>query len=110
MNWQCIKMRVFSMLLFLLSTNAFCLVNPSPEVESSAIDSPLSSQSTIKINVNTADVATLKQLPGIGLYKAKAIVDYRQQVGQFTTIQELLAIKGFNWKLLHKITEYIVFF
>ena len=110
MNWQHISTNALSISLFFLSTPAFCLVNPSTEIESNAISSLPTSPSAIKINLNTADVATLKQLPGIGLYKAKAIVDYRQQIGEFTNIQELLAIKGFNWELLHKIAEYIVFF
>lgn len=59
------------------------------------------------INVNTSDVATLCQLPGIGLNKGKAIVDYREAHGQYKNISELLNVKGISIKLLTKISPYL---
>ena len=41
------------------------------------------------VNINTATAAELEALPGIGPAKAKAIVAYRQQNGQFKTVEDL---------------------
>lgn len=39
-----------------------------------------------KVNINRADVWLLEALPGIGEVRAQAIIDYRQQNGQFHNI------------------------
>jgi competence protein ComEA len=46
------------------------------------------------VNINTADVALLQKLPGIGPSSAQAIVDYRKANGPFTKIEDLLKIPG----------------
>ncbi len=46
------------------------------------------------INVNTADLATLDALPGIGESKGKAIIAYREFHGPFQTIEELTNVSG----------------
>ena len=47
------------------------------------------------VNVNTADAETIaEQLKGIGLAKAKAIVEYRQKHGPFRNADELTLVKG----------------
>ena len=46
------------------------------------------------INLNTADVATLEQLPGIGEVRARAIVNYRNANGPFLAIEDILNVKG----------------
>lgn len=61
------------------------------------------SQLTNIVNLNTADAAELRTLPGIGEVKAKAILDYRAQNGPFTTIEELLQVKGIGEKTLAKL-------
>lgn len=56
-----------------------------------------------KINLNTADAATLqKELIGIGKNKAEAIVAYREANGQFTSIDELVEVKGIGKAILDK--------
>jgi competence protein ComEC len=47
-----------------------------------------------KININTADVATLLGLPSIGQTRAQAIVDYRNANGNFTKIEDLDNVPG----------------
>ncbi len=42
------------------------------------------------ININTADVETLKELEGIGTTLAERIVDYREAHGPFTTIEQII--------------------
>ncbi len=59
------------------------------------------------IDINTADVATLMTIPGIGEAYAQRIVDYRQKHGDFTTITDLLNAPGIGQKRLDAITQYI---
>lgn len=47
-----------------------------------------------KININNADVALLMQLTGIGETKAKAIVSYREEHGNFSKIEEIKNVSG----------------
>lgn len=55
------------------------------------------------VNINTADAATMADaLDGIGLAKANAIVDYRNQHGNFSSLDELLQIKGIGEKTLER--------
>ncbi|OAB34001.1 ComEA family DNA-binding protein [Paenibacillus glacialis] len=56
-----------------------------------------------KINVNTADVKGLMELPGIGEKKAQAIVDYRNLKGPFRKISDLNEVKGIGTKMMEKI-------
>lgn len=59
--------------------------------------------SPAKLNLNTADAATLQQaLNGIGKAKADAIVMYRDEHGPFTSVDELLEIKGIGKALLDR--------
>ena len=44
------------------------------------------------VNLNTADVAALMTLPGIGESRAKAIISYREQHGAFAQIEDIMKI------------------
>ena len=47
------------------------------------------------VNVNTADAATLSaELQGVGMSKAVAIVEYREQHGPFKSPDDLILVKG----------------
>lgn len=46
------------------------------------------------IDLNTADAATLAQLPGVGPARASLIVAHRQEHGPFRTVDDLKAIHG----------------
>ncbi len=47
------------------------------------------------VNINTADAETISaELKGIGLSKAKAIVEYREKHGPFRSADDLSLVKG----------------
>lgn len=55
------------------------------------------------ININTAAAYELQRLNGIGEVKARAIIDYREQNGGFSSVDELINVKGIGEKTLEKI-------
>lgn len=61
----------------------------------------------VAINVNTADVAALASLNGIGESKAQAIVAYRDANGPFAAVEELANVKGIGARTVEKNAERI---
>ena len=62
-------------------------------------------QSQSKININAADRAMLKEIPGIGDTMAGRIIDYRQANGLFNDTETLRKIKGLNGSRFDRIKE-----
>jgi competence protein ComEA len=55
------------------------------------------------VDINTADAATIaKELQGIGLSRAQAIVAYREKNGAFRSADDLRKIKGIGAKVLDR--------
>ena len=82
---------------------------------SSAMAAPLGSASGVqpsspnRVNLNTADADTLKkELSGVGLTKATAIVKHRQAYGPFESVEELLEVTGIGKTLLDRNRDKLV--
>jgi competence protein ComEA len=60
-------------------------------------------QSAVQVNLNTATVADLQDLPGVGAKVAARIVEYRQKQGPFKRIEELMNVQGIGEKSFLKL-------
>lgn len=60
------------------------------------------SEKNARININTAHASELMTLDGVGVKTAQAIVAYRQQMGKFHSVDELVQVKGIGAKTLEK--------
>ena len=59
------------------------------------------------ISLNTAGAADLQRLPGVGPSTASKILEYRQEHGGFTSVDELLAVKGIGPKKLESMRRFL---
>ncbi len=59
------------------------------------------------LNINTATAAELETLPKIGPRIAQRIVQYREQHGNFATVNSLQNVRGISKKTLEKLRPFI---
>jgi competence protein ComEA len=60
-----------------------------------------------KININTATMADLDKVKGIGKKMAQKIMDYRTTNGKFATMDDLLKVRGIGKKSLENFKKYM---
>lgn len=72
------------------------------------ISAPLNNSTDSKIiNINTATKEQLMTINGIGETKAKAIIDYRENKGQFDKKEDIMKVKGIGKGTFEKIKDEI---
>ncbi len=81
--------------------------------EDRALDRSVGNQSLpsspeFPLDLNIATVEQLKSLPGIGDTRANQIVAFRDSVGGFSTLEQLLEISGIGTKTLEAIRPLVV--
>jgi competence ComEA-like helix-hairpin-helix protein len=59
------------------------------------------------IDLNTAGIKELTTIPGIGSKNAEKIIQLRKEAGKFTSVDDLLRIKGIGKSKLAKISKYV---
>jgi competence protein ComEA len=59
------------------------------------------------VNLNTATVTELMQLPRVGPRTAQRIIDFRQEHGPFQRPEELMNVKGIGEKTFQKLRPFI---
>ena len=60
-----------------------------------------------KINLNTAGLSELCNIPGIGEAKASAVIEYRKQNGNFSCTEDLMKVPGIKEGTYEKIKDYV---
>lgn len=60
------------------------------------------------VNINTCDTTELKQLPKIGSFRARKIVEQRDRLGGFHTIEQLRTIYSMDDDIINEIKPYII--
>ena len=101
----------FYSLFFALLTSASVAAIAAPVVKPEAGNARLVQEVSPKaqlgkVDLNGADAPTLqRELAGIGEAKAKAIVAYRDSNGPFSSVDELLEVKGIGKAILDKNRE-----
>ena len=60
-----------------------------------------------KVNLNRASVQELMTLSGIGQSRAEAIVRYREEIGSFQTIEDVMKVSGIKENAFNKIKDNI---
>jgi len=92
----------------MLACAVMCLVvwSPFSAAATTATEVPAKPQAEVvleKVNINQANAETIAQvMSGIGLKKAEAIVAYRNAKGKFTSVEQLLEVKGIGESTLKK--------
>ncbi|HKM14990.1 MAG TPA: ComEA family DNA-binding protein [Marinospirillum sp.] len=97
----------FFALFLLLSFSGLGLANEPANL--AKIEQPTLQQSVSRINVNKASAEQLSTLPGIGPFKAKAIIDAREQKGGFTSLADLQIVKGIGEKTTARLEHLVSF-
>ena len=62
-----------------------------------------------KININSADQSILQTLNGVGPAKAESIIAYREEHGPFSSLDQLLEVKGIGEKTIEDWKDKISF-
>lgn len=60
-----------------------------------------------KVNINTANLEQLQTLSGVGASKAQAILEYREENGNFTKIEDIMKVSGIGNSVYEKIKDSI---
>jgi len=68
-------------------------------------EKPISDETTavLTINLNSASAEDFMRLPKIGKVTAQRIIDYRNKHGRFSSVDELLNVKGIGVKTFERI-------
>ena len=72
---------------------------PSATTETETAGSP--------VNVNTADEALLDTIPEVGPATAQAIIEYRTQIGLFTSVEQLIEVTGIGPATLEAMRPFV---
>lgn len=75
-------------------------LNPTVPVQTDPRDS-------FPVNINTADLSQLSALPGIGEVLGQRIIDYRSAHGPFSSVEELINVRGIGENRLAELRPYV---
>lgn len=59
------------------------------------------------LDINTATLQELMAIEGLGETKASAIIEYREHIGRYTDVSQIMEIKGFGEATYEMIEPYL---
>lgn len=87
--------------------NDACLIKEETKTNKNKTSEKQPTQTSEKININTASLEELQTITGIGESKAKAIIEYREEHGNFQSIEEIKEVSGIGESLYEKVKNSI---
>ena len=103
---NCSKLIRSGVFVLMASSGLSLLASPASvfaQAQSSAEQAPVEIQPDNRVNINTADAETLAlALDGIGMAKAQEIIAYREQNGDFKTVDDLQNVRGIGKATLER--------
>lgn len=90
-----------------LTDEQYINITSIKDTETKTTPEKSSSEFTGIININTATVEELCQLPGIGKSIANNIIEYRENAGLFSRIEDIQNVKGIGSEKFYKIKNNI---
>ena len=97
-------MKYFCLVAAFLFSATFGIVS---DFSTALASQPATETAVTKVSINKADEAGLIEIPGIGPKTAAAIVEYRKTIGSFTSLDQLLEVKGIGEKKFAKLKPYV---
>lgn len=80
---------------------------PAPAILVMTESEAASAVQAVKVHLNTATSEELQTLPRIGPAIAERILEYREQIGAFSSVDELLEVKGIGEATLEQLRPYL---
>ena len=91
--------RMMTVILLVVCAGALTGVAQEPRAAAAAA----AAATAAPVNLNTATVAQLETLPGIGKATAERILEYRQKSGGFKKVEDLMNVRGIGEKSFLKL-------
>lgn len=95
--------------LFCVVIVLFCYFDATRQIKAGYVytSDEIKAQALEKININTATVEQLVDIPSVGVSTATNIINYRQVHGKFKTTQEVMNVKGIGYSDYLQMLPYI---
>ncbi len=90
-----------------IPTSGYADAPPRRRTRRSRTRTRSSANNPVRMNLNTADVELLQRLPRIGPALAGRIIAYRRDRGPFTSINQVVNVRGIGEKTLEKMAPWI---
>ena len=80
---------------YLPASEVYAVHDERPKASSDSLRYPVKLRNSERVALNLADTTLLRRVPGIGVYYARRIVAYRQRLGGYAHVRQLLEIDDF---------------